>query len=205
MGRVIVREDSARGRDREIADPRYTRYKGFIKVHTSVKDGGHNHFSIVEQRRTIAPLVRVDVHLVSIRCLNVDDDDDDEDLYGSYGVSASIGGSPYHMNAYTPGANSTLWQRHQTNPLKLKKGRSEILNALRYYMVNPNGEVVVYGDLDEKDTGIGGGGDNDELSSPQHRRFKVSDLGINVPNVVTDVYQSGGTKINVNYIVKRRN
>jgi hypothetical protein len=188
-----------------LGEVKYAHYKGFIKVHASVKDGGHNSFRIVEKTRTITPLIRVDVHLVSIHCLSVDDDDDDEDLYGSYGVSAAVGGSPYHLNSYTPGANSTLWQRHETNPLKLKKGRSEIINALRYYMVSPNGEIVVYGDLDEKDTGIGGGGDNDELSSPQHKRFKVSELGINVPKVITDVYQSGGTKVNVIYIVKRRN
>jgi hypothetical protein len=89
--------------------------------------------------------------------------------------------------------------------LKLKKGRTEIINAVRYYMVSPNGEIVVYGDIDEKDTGIGGGGDNDELSPPQHKRFPVSSLKINEMNMVTDQYKSGGTSIKVIYIVKRIN
>lgn len=202
-GPVISRRDSISIRD--AGGIMKTRYKGFIKIHAAVKDGGHNTFRVVEKSRTIVPPVRVDVHLVSIHCESVDDDGNDEDLYGKYGVSAAVGESPYYLNAYTPGANSTLWERSQTAPLKLKKGRTEIVNALRYYMVSPTGEIIVYGDLDEKDTGVGGGGDNDELSPPQHKRFAVSSLKVNEINMVTDEYKSGGTKIKVIYIVKRRN
>jgi hypothetical protein len=182
-----------------------TRYKGFIKVHAAVKDGGHNTFKVIEKSRTITPSVRIEVQMVSIHCESVDDDDDTEDLFGSYGVSAAVGGSPYYVNTFTPGANSTLWERTESNPLKLKKGRTEIINALRYYLVSPTGEIIVYGDIDEDDTGLGGGGDNDELSPPQHKRFAVSSLKIDEMNVITDTYTSGGTKVKVIYIVKRKN
>lgn len=182
-----------------------TRYTGFIKVHAAVKNGGHNMFSVTEKSRTISPKVRVEVQFVSIHCDAVDDDDDTEDLYGSYGVSASVGESPYHLNAYCPGATSTLWERGSFEPLKLKKGQTSIINAVRFFMVSPAGEIVVYGDLDEKDTGIGGGGDNDELSPPKHQRFKVAEMSIGTPVLVDDRYTSGGTKVNAIYIVKRVN
>lgn len=203
-GPVIVRKDTAVMHSVVGAVPA-TRYKGFIKIHAAVKDGGHNTFRVVERSRTISPSVRVEVQFATIQCISVDDDDDTEDLFGSYGVSAAVGGSPYYVNAYTPGANSTLWQREQSDPLKLKKGKTAIINALRFYMVSPTGEIIVYGDIDEKDTGIGGGGDNDELSPPQHKRFAVSTLKSGEPVIVTDFYQSGGTKIKVVYIVTRKN
>ena len=178
--------------------------RGFIRIRSAVRDGGHNLWSVTEESRTIARPVDVEVQLVDIVCESVDDDDDTEDLYGNYGVSAAVGGQPFHANAYGDETSSALWSVSREAAVQLRRGDRRAINRTLRFRLQATGEVTVHGDIDERDTGVGGGGDNDRLGPRQERTFPVRDLVINQGVTVTDVHRSGGSRIRVTYVVTRR-
>lgn len=208
---VVIREASSPNRffsidfaqvsKTRMADGRYL-YKGFMKIHSAVKDGGHVLYSVQETRGGIKfKPCNIKVTLNSISCLGVDDGNDTEELYGVYGVSAVTGLQPVHANVYTPGtANGTIWKRDRHNTLNLKKNQTSVINTYRSYVLPASGELVLYGDIDEDD---GGGDDDDKLGNRYLERYKVKDLQPGVPKVITHRHSSGGTIVEVKLTIER--
>lgn len=181
-------------------------YKGFMKIHSAVKDGGHSIFTVQENRGGISlgrRLSDITVTLRSIHCVTLDDEGSTEEIYGAYGVSAVTGLRPFHANVFTPGAaNGTLWQRTKSSTLNLRRGQTSQINGVRTFVLPPTGELVIYGDLSEKDEQEGG--DNDRLGESYLERIYVRDLSNGVPRLVTHTYMSGGSKFEVLLSIERK-
>ena len=150
-------------------------YKGFMKIHSAVKDGGHVLYNVQENRGGVSfKPSNIKVTLQSITCLGVDDGNDTEELYGVYGVSAVTGLAPFHTNVYTPGtSNGTIWKKDRYSTLNLKKNQTATINTYRSYVLPVSGELVLYGDINEDD---GGGDDDDKLGNTYLERYNVRDL-----------------------------
>ena len=178
-------------------------YKGFMKIHSAVKDGGHSIFTVQENRGGIGfKPSEITVTLQTIRCISVDDGNDTEELYGKYGVSGVTGMAPVHTNVFTPGtANGTLWQRSRSGTLNLKAQQTSTINSVRTFTLPLTGELFLFGDIDEDD---GGGDDDDKLGESFRERYFVKDLQPGNPKIVTHMYRSGGTLIEVRLSIDRK-
>ena len=205
--KVFFSIDFARVTKTRLPDGRFS-YKGLLKIHSAVKDGGHSIFTVQENTGGISMGLRpslITVTLQSIRCISADDRGGVEEVYGAYGVSAVTGMSPYHANVFSPGAaNGTLWQRTASNTLSLEKGQFRNINAIRSFTLPQTGELVLYGDLSEEDENEGGGGKNDRLGESHLERIPVRDLRDGVPRVIEHTYKSGGTVIAVLVTINRK-
>ena len=189
-------------------EPQRYSYKGLLKIHSAVKDGGHSIFTVQENTGGISLGRRISdltVTLRSIRCVSESDRGDEEELYGAYGVSAVTGMEPFHVNVFSPGTtDGLLWRRQDFDPLDIRSGQTSQINGVRTFVLPRTGELVIYGDVDEEDEREGWGGDNDELHEPFVERIPVSSLTNGVPRLITHTYASGGTKIEVLLSVERR-
>lgn len=194
LPRVQVTERGAQGE----------RVRGFIRINAAVTDGGHHLWTVTEESRVITPAAEVEVQLMDIVCESVDDDDDTEDLFGSYGVSAAVGGQPFHANAYGNEVTNTLWAVSRDAAMQLRRGDRRVVGTVLRYRLDASGELTVHGNIDERDTGVGGGGDDDRLGPRQQRVFRVAELLVGRPVRVVDVHASGGSRIRVAYVVTRR-
>jgi len=194
-----------------LANGKYS-YKGFIKIYTTVKDGGHCIYQVTEKNKKyqFPEIVEVTVKLESITCLSVNDgrfDDDGENVYGSYGI-APVPGENSLLPNYTNLSfsqsgiqNNILWERKDGNSIPLKKGQSTVINNEKKFILPISGEFVLYGDLDEDD---GDDGD-DKVGEPQMQTISAAELDVQEPKKIAHVYESNGTKFEVKLSVQRKN
>ncbi len=175
-------------------------YKGFIKIHTAVKEGGIALFDVVEMNtiHSFTPK-RIKVTLEKISCITADDDGGDEELYGKFAVNAITGMKPFYVNISEEangGNGRMLWNRGESNNLSLKKGQIEEINSTVIFSLPAAGEIVLYGDLDESD---GVFNTNDKLGADQVTRVKVQDIINQSVYKIFQNYKSGGTNIKVDF------
>ncbi len=180
-----------------------TVYKGFILVQSTVRDGGHVIFSIREQSTPIiSNPVTVEVTLNDIFCERVDDSNNDEDLFGSYGVMAVSGLRPVHANIDPITGDGTLWKRSSASALSLRAKQRSYINKTIKYTLPIQGDLILYGNLDETDGGFNA---DDYLGKPYFERFRVINLPKGLSYPVYHSFKSGGTVVHVNLSIKRLN
>jgi hypothetical protein len=190
-----------------------TVYKGFIKIHSAVQDGGHLIYSVAESAQAVistAHPILVKVTLNDIQCETADDigdsgkgsgGDNDEDLFGSYGVSAVTGLRPYHANVHNQHENGTLWSKESSNPLHLKSGEKAYLNATRSFFLPLSAQIVLFGNLDEYDHHDS----NDKLGDSYIQRYEVRNIPVGLNYPIEHIYKSGNSLIKVHLTLQRIN
>jgi Ricin-type beta-trefoil lectin domain-like len=173
-------------------------YKGFVKIHTAVKEGGLAVFDVVEMNtiHSYSPK-RIKVTMEKITCIAADDDGGDEELFGRYGVGAVSGLLPYFVNIKeeTNGGNgNVLWDKSKSNHISLKQGQVADINSSVIFPLPISGEIIIYGNLDEED---GIFNDDDKLGEEQIVHIKVQDIISKPIYRIEHYYKSGGTNIRV--------